>query len=151
VPFGNVSLTVYAGHDIVSNNLAGWAHSWEKVEMREMLWALREYKVGGCITRIAGKGSGVCREEKWNQGGRGGVQGHDVKMRGMLGALPEYKVGGGRYGVGEEGGALQGHSRLSEAMHTEHMRVAASLEMACSIRHGLHQLQAIVHFHALAW
>lgn len=46
VPFGNVSLTVYAGHDIVSNNLAGWAHSWEKVEMREMLWALREYKVG---------------------------------------------------------------------------------------------------------
>jgi hypothetical protein len=64
VPFGNVSLTVYAGHDIVSNNLAGWAHSWEKVEMREMLWALREYKVG-----LAREGGGkVCCLWVWVSG-----------------------------------------------------------------------------------
>jgi hypothetical protein len=47
VPFGNVSLVVYAGNDIVSNSLMGIHHGWEASEMQEMLWAMRQYKVGG--------------------------------------------------------------------------------------------------------
>eukprot|EP00879_Flechtneria_rotunda_P004881 GHRR01005155.1.p1 GENE.GHRR01005155.1~~GHRR01005155.1.p1 ORF type:complete len:483 (+),score=198.37 GHRR01005155.1:74-1522(+) len=43
VSFGNVTMYVYDGHDIVSDHLKGQAHTWEGGEIQEMLWALRQY------------------------------------------------------------------------------------------------------------
>jgi hypothetical protein len=43
VKFSNVSISIYAGNDIVSNELRGKGRSWEHNEVKEMLWAVRQY------------------------------------------------------------------------------------------------------------
>lgn len=43
VSFGNVSLHVYEGNDIVSGFLAGQEHTWESSEIQQMLWGLRQH------------------------------------------------------------------------------------------------------------
>lgn len=64
IPFGNVSLHVYDGRDIVSNVLQGPVHSWEENEVKEMLWALKMHsspaqlaaaKMGSAARQAAGQ------------------------------------------------------------------------------------------------
>lgn len=41
---GNVTLFVYGSGDIVSNELKGPLRMWEKAEIDEWLWAIRQWK-----------------------------------------------------------------------------------------------------------
>jgi len=58
IPFGNVSMFVYSGDDIVSHSL-GSAHTWELPEVQEMLW----WVVLGGGVMVQGDGSGVGVQE----------------------------------------------------------------------------------------
>jgi hypothetical protein len=55
VKFSNVTMYVYAGNDIVSEALKGKGHGWEGNEVKEMLWAVRQYwKQGEAMKYLAG-------------------------------------------------------------------------------------------------
>ncbi|KAF8057927.1 Serine/threonine-protein phosphatase PP1 isozyme 1 [Scenedesmus sp. PABB004] len=70
VPFGNVSLHVYDGRDIVSDQLKGRYHTWENAEVQEMLWCARA-RGGGRRAAGAGEGGGR-RAPDAGRGGRAG-------------------------------------------------------------------------------
>ena len=61
VPFGNVTMYVYADGDIVSKSIAGIDHSWEAAEVQQMLWAMQQHNVQSMV-RV---GSGSRRLKKW--------------------------------------------------------------------------------------
>jgi hypothetical protein len=67
VRFGNATLYVYRGNDIVSDHLAGEGHMWEEHELREFLWALRAPVPGRPDGFVAASGGGG------GNGGGGGL------------------------------------------------------------------------------
>jgi len=71
VRFGNATLYVYKGNDIVSDHLAGEGHMWEEHELREFLWALRAPVPG----RPQGFNGGGGTDGGGGSGGSGGGSG----------------------------------------------------------------------------
>jgi hypothetical protein len=62
VPFGNVTMYVYADNDIVSKSISGTHHTWEATEVQQMLWAMQQYNVEARVSAEYQLGEGFSRE-----------------------------------------------------------------------------------------